>query len=323
MKKKLLFAAYVLFAVTAVFAQNEADFDVLLSPAENRVTITGYSGNTAWVQIPATIEGLLVTEIRDEAFKHNGIITSVFIPEGVVSIGNMAFAECTSLATIDIPESVTQIGVKAFYGTGLTSVRIPGSVKNLGENAFQNCTSLASVELNEGLTMIGDWTFYGCTTLRVIALPDTVEEIGMGAFASCTSLRSVIASAQSRLGNPPETTRREFRQQQGNASQKMQYNGLVAYHAILPIGSRARVTNPANNEEIEVIITGRIPASPDIIIDLSPDATNALNIDFGGTVIISFAGRLFTRRIGDNAFQGTPLNWASQALLRNFGYNHR
>jgi rare lipoprotein A (peptidoglycan hydrolase) len=63
--------------------------------------------------------------------------------------------------------------------------------------------------------------------------------------------------------------------------------GLTAHHTALPIGSKAKVTNIANGKEIEVTITGRI--NPDIsrVIDLSPAAARALDIGFGGPVIVN------------------------------------
>jgi hypothetical protein len=68
------------------------------------------------------------------------------IPNSVTSIGDWAFAGCTSLASVNIPDRVTTIGVGTFLGcTNLTSVTIPNSVISIQERAFEGCTSLASV----------------------------------------------------------------------------------------------------------------------------------------------------------------------------------
>jgi len=79
--------------------------------------------------------------------------------------------------------------------------------------------------------------------------------------------------------------------QQGMASQEMLVEGLNAAHPSLPIGSRAMVTNAITGDEIEVTIVGRIPPSPDRIIDLSPSAALALNISDGGFVLVIVPGR--------------------------------
>ena len=73
-------------------------------------------------------------------------IKKVVINNGVTSIGEEAFYNCTGLTSITIPNSVTSIGIDAFYGCeGLTSVTIPNSVTSIGEWAFSGCTGLTSM----------------------------------------------------------------------------------------------------------------------------------------------------------------------------------
>ena len=60
-----------------------------------------------------------LTEIEEEAFE--GISAeSVYLQEGVLTIGARAFADCGSLLKIRIPKSVTQIADDAFEGCPLT-----------------------------------------------------------------------------------------------------------------------------------------------------------------------------------------------------------
>ena len=133
-----------------------------------------------------------VTSIGDSAFFDCTSLTSVTIPDSVTSIGEYAFYNCTSLTSVTIPNSVTSIGEYTFYNcTSLTSVAIPDSVTSIGEYAFSHCTSLTSVTIPDSVTSIGRYAFYYCTSLTSVTIPDSVTSIGEYAFYDCTSLTSV------------------------------------------------------------------------------------------------------------------------------------
>ncbi len=140
------------------------------------------------------------------------------IPEGVTTIGESAFAGCTSLNEITIPNSVTSIGERAFQGctslkrvyfcdnsnltsigdfafygcTSLTEITIPNRVTSIGRYSFAGCTSLTEITIPDSVTSIGFEAFYGCTSLTEITIPDSVTSIDRNAFRECTSLERVI-----------------------------------------------------------------------------------------------------------------------------------
>src|SRR5271165_6975882 len=71
------------------------------------VTITGYTGPGGAVTIPASLNGLPVTSIGDEAFYGSGV-TSITIPNSVTNIGGNAFQSCANLTGVTLPTSVTR-----------------------------------------------------------------------------------------------------------------------------------------------------------------------------------------------------------------------
>ena len=88
---------------------------------------------------------ILVVDGTLVAFALAGL-TEYTIPDSVTTIGDMAFAHCSSLTSVTIPDSVTTIGEDAFYSCdSLTSVTIPDSVTTIGNSAFASCNSLKSV----------------------------------------------------------------------------------------------------------------------------------------------------------------------------------
>ena len=133
-----------------------------------------------------------VTSIGQSAFYNCTGLTSVTIGNSVTSIGNGAFSFCTGLTSVTIGNSVTSIGENAFsYCSGLTSITIPNSVTSIGDRAFSSCTGLTSVTIGNSVTSIGTDAFLFCAGLTSITIPNSVTSIGYRAFYDCSGLTSI------------------------------------------------------------------------------------------------------------------------------------
>ena len=133
-----------------------------------------------------------VTSIGENAFNNCQSLASITIPNSVTSIGSNAFRNCPSLASITIPGGVTSIGSNAFNNCqSLASITIPGGVTSIGSNTFNNCHSLASITIPDGVTSISTNAFNNCQSLASITIPDGVTSIGTNAFYNCYSLASI------------------------------------------------------------------------------------------------------------------------------------
>lgn len=120
-----------------------------------------------------------VTSIGENAFFECTSLKNVTIPSSVRTINEGAFYYCEALTGIKIPESVTSIGDSAFsYCKGLTGVTIPGSVVSIGDSAFDSCYSLTDITILNGVKSIGNYAFSWCNSLINISIPDSVVSIG-------------------------------------------------------------------------------------------------------------------------------------------------
>ena len=134
-------------------------FDYELDENGN-ATITGFDYSLAGdLVIPSTIDGYLVTALGDWSFSWSDI-SSVVIPEGVISIGGAAFQGCYNLVDVSIPNSVRYIYSNAFQECiNLSKIDIPEGVKEIWTEAFSYCERLASVTLPDSLEMVAENAF--------------------------------------------------------------------------------------------------------------------------------------------------------------------
>ena len=135
-----------------------------------------------------------VTSIDNYAFYDCTNLKQIIIPDCVTSIGKKAFEGCRSLEQICIPEGVTLINEGVFWGCkNLKQIHIPGSVTTIDKYAFQGCKNLEQVHLPESLKSLGPFAFYNCNNLKQIRIPDSVTEI-RGLFNRCANLKEIRIS---------------------------------------------------------------------------------------------------------------------------------
>jgi len=111
--------------------------------------------------------------IWDYTFQRCTSLTSVNIPDSVVTIRDGVFDGCTALTNVTIPDSVVSIRPFAFSGCdALRNLIIPDSVKEIMARAFQGCNGLTNVFISKSVTRIEDSVFSDCASLMTI----TVDE---------------------------------------------------------------------------------------------------------------------------------------------------
>ena len=157
-------------------------------------SITGLAGNSGggvfyncknltYVQLPSTL-----VSIGQMAFGNCTALTTVNLNNlpNLTYIGVSAFQGCTELTGVVHLPALTTLGHMAFKGTKITSVTNLGSITDIygtsSNGTFEGCTSLASVVLPETITYVGQRTFYGCTALTSCNFPVSLVRIQAAAF---------------------------------------------------------------------------------------------------------------------------------------------
>jgi hypothetical protein len=165
-------------------------------------------------------------------------LTSVTIPNGVVSIASYAFGSCAGLTSVAIPASVSDLQAGAFgYCASLTGFSvdplnpgftssggvvfnknqtvliacpagltgpyaIPTGITNIGVAAFAGCSRLTGLALGHDVVTIENSAFESCSGLTNMTIPSPVRIINAGAFSLCTGLRTVtIAGSLTNIGD--------------------------------------------------------------------------------------------------------------------------
>ena len=164
-----------------------------------------------------------VSTIGDYAF-YNSITSGLTLNEGLVAVGEQAFAAYTNrnLPSIYMPSTLKSVGSGAFLNRTVAKVNIsdvaawcgidfadvdanplkssteklfvndeqvkslviPAGTPEIRPYAFYNCTTLESVEPDEELLSIGTQAFFDCTGIKELTIPCNVAEIGSRAFST-------------------------------------------------------------------------------------------------------------------------------------------
>ena len=135
-------------AASAAGQSGSCGEDLKWTFAEGTLTITGKGSMTDYTDSePAPWYGF-----RDQILK-------LVLPEGLTTIGRMAFYKCSALKAVDIPGKVKEIGAMAFAQCkALVIVRMNDSLTNIGRSAFESCKNRRTALLQKG--------FFSCDKIR-------------------------------------------------------------------------------------------------------------------------------------------------------------
>ena len=122
------------------------------------------------------------TVVSNQVTGNTSCTGTVIIPSGVTSIAANAFNERTGITSVSLPESLITIGDNAFRKTSITSLTIPNNVLSIGSQAFYQ-TKIDTLDLGLSLQTISNEAFADMGPSQVnITIPNSVTTLGAGAF---------------------------------------------------------------------------------------------------------------------------------------------
>lgn len=161
--------------------------------------ITSYTGDTLYLKVPETVNGITVTDIAEGVFagsslwglilpdtmtflgdmslwggtSHNSCVYGsktihTISGENIKTLGSKAFYECTSLREVDFP-NCEQIGNEVFCNTNLVGAHFP-KVTTLLTRAFYNAQYVRELYLPNCTKML-DEAFAMCKQLQHLYIP--------------------------------------------------------------------------------------------------------------------------------------------------------
>ena len=170
-----------------------------------------YNGASEVVKVPAGVSYI------SDAFSYNMSAVTVIVPEGVISVGEGAFAMAENLENVSLPFSLESIGASAFFGcASLEAVSVCRNVREIGKDAFSGTPYMAALtEVGGDFLILGDGVlvkYLGDDTdvavprgvkyisdafayngqVESVTLPESLVSVGDGAFEGATALRRVI-----------------------------------------------------------------------------------------------------------------------------------
>jgi len=119
----------------------------------------------------------------------------VDISEGVIEIGEKAFACTMNLDEIRIASTVKRIGRLAFNNAKARSIILPEGLETIGDGGFCGSFLLSRFRIPSLITALSEGMLYGCQFTFSLELPEGIRRLEFESLGSCCSLRNVALSS--------------------------------------------------------------------------------------------------------------------------------
>ena len=174
-----------LYAVWSLYTSDELIYRI----EDDLCVITGYTGQSAQVTVPASISGTKVGRIQAGAFIGMPSPGTVYLPASVTDIEDGAFAQDTGLAAFPGSHAhrwAIQYGFDCTVVFGPSTFTAGRQLVSIEGNALAG-TLLVCADLSASrIACLDADAFSSCLQLKAVALPASISFIAQGAFPAGT-----------------------------------------------------------------------------------------------------------------------------------------
>ncbi|MCM1194442.1 MAG: leucine-rich repeat protein [Firmicutes bacterium] len=188
------YIAYYAFNIytPASGSSNLSEYDgyFIYSDGDSTDVLVNYVGTETELDIPESFGGANFV-LHDYAFYKRCAITSVVVPECIEEIPELAFSNCTSLASVKLLAVSAIASIKTFENCPIESIACSAAVLPRIPK-----TVLTTVEINGG-TQVKRGNMSGCDNVTTLTVYEGITHIEKDAFGVLKNLKTVYWNATS------------------------------------------------------------------------------------------------------------------------------
>ena len=254
--------------------------------------VTAYYGMGSEVVLPNEIDGCPVEILESSVFYANSEVTSLTLPDTLLSLGSS----------------------NVYFMEQLTSVQLPQSLVAIDDYNFYSCPLLESVVIPSGVSYIGEHSFYSCENLKEICFegevpviaPECFQFLAEGAVArvpqdQVEAYRAALPAELEVVSSGVDAVKRDFTAPESDFSFDAATGTITAYNGF---GVRVDIPKTIGGTAVRAIGENAFYGHQYMYCVRIPEGVETIGAEaFSGTYHLAAASLPSTlREIGDSAF---------------------
>jgi len=118
-------------------------------------------------------------------YLNNVVLEEINITEGTTKIKPYTFCGLKGVTHVSLPEGIVEIGEGAFAESQIQSIALPSTLTIIKKGAFENVSSIQNIVIPDKVETIEGYAFNNCEGLKEITFGSSLKTVGEYAFNCC------------------------------------------------------------------------------------------------------------------------------------------